>query len=363
MKQILPFALIALAFAPQAQAQVAGSVEAGLQQLARQIVEKSTAADTQVIAVLPFPNADGTWSVLSTYIVDELTLALFSVPDSPLTIVERAQIEALLSEMNIGQGGLPPAATQKLGATSGVQALVLGTVTVIGDTLRITSRLVDTKTGRTISAAAVSVPRTSQLNDLLDQIVDPPAYTLGADTAAAPASGPALASRAGARKGSSPTSLFQQVGSEFTSGGLTYKVQNISRTGDNKAVNVVLGVINTGETAADLMFIGSQASLIDNRGNQAWAKNVTGLELCWHYNRWFEDADWCFKHQSARLTKLQPNVLLTVLVRFEADASTSKEGLTGDLVSFSSRMAVRRGDEADIEVFSVSIPNIPVGES
>ena len=89
-----------------AQAQVAGSVEDGLATLAKQIVQKSTAADRTTIAVLPFPHADGACSVLSTYIVDELILSLFSVPDAKLDIVERSQLEALISELQIGEGGL-----------------------------------------------------------------------------------------------------------------------------------------------------------------------------------------------------------------------------------------------------------------
>jgi hypothetical protein len=54
--------------------------------------------------------------VLSTYVVDELILSLFSVPDAKLDIVERSQLEALISELQIGEGGLlNPETTKKLG--------------------------------------------------------------------------------------------------------------------------------------------------------------------------------------------------------------------------------------------------------
>ena len=96
------FALVFL-FTP-ALAKNAGSVEDGLKILAEQIVEKSVAADRKTIAVLPFPNSDGSCSVLSTYLVDELILGLFNVPDAPVTIIERSQLEALISEMTIGAG-------------------------------------------------------------------------------------------------------------------------------------------------------------------------------------------------------------------------------------------------------------------
>ena len=149
---------------------VAGSVENGLQSLAQEIVTKSAAQDRNSIAVLPFPNADGSCSVLSTYIADELIEALFSTQNSPLTIIERNQLEAIVNEIQIGAGGLlNPETTQSLGKVSGVKALVVGTITQIGDRVRITARLVATDTGRTISAAAISIPRTNDIDSLLRQ--------------------------------------------------------------------------------------------------------------------------------------------------------------------------------------------------
>src|SRR3954462_14809055 len=83
-------------------AQVEGPVEQGLAQLAGQIVAKSKAANKTAIAVLPFPNADGSCSVLSNFIADELIQSLFSVPGSGLEIVERAQLEAVIEEFKLG---------------------------------------------------------------------------------------------------------------------------------------------------------------------------------------------------------------------------------------------------------------------
>jgi class 3 adenylate cyclase len=54
---------------------------------------------------------------------------------------------------------------------SGVSALTVGTITVLGDAVRLNARLVATDTGRTISAAAVTVPRTQTVADLLGRPV------------------------------------------------------------------------------------------------------------------------------------------------------------------------------------------------
>lgn len=162
--------ILTVSAAQIAHAQVAGTVEQGLEELAATIAAKSREAERTTIAVLPFPNADGTCSVLSTYVVDELILALFSLPDTQLDIIERSQLEALIRELQIGEGGLlNPATTKELGNLSGVNALTIGTITVIGDLVRLNARLVATDTGKTLSAAAVTVPKTSALSTLLEQ--------------------------------------------------------------------------------------------------------------------------------------------------------------------------------------------------
>ncbi len=137
---------------------VSGSIESGLQDLAQTIVAKSNQNDADVIAVLPFPNSDGSCSVLSTYLADELIQSLFTVAGAKLKIIERSQLDALLREIKIGDGGLlNPTTTQKLGTLSGVKALALGTVAVVGDHIRINARLISTANGQTVSAAAISI--------------------------------------------------------------------------------------------------------------------------------------------------------------------------------------------------------------
>src|SRR3954453_172376 len=101
-QQLLPALVLGALFPLPALAQVEGPVEQGLAQLATQIVAKSRDAGKTAIAVLPFPNADGSCSVLSKFIPDELIQSLFNVPGSKLEIVERAQLEAVIDELKLG---------------------------------------------------------------------------------------------------------------------------------------------------------------------------------------------------------------------------------------------------------------------
>jgi TolB-like protein len=172
LRKFLPALAFSALLSLPAVAQIEGPVTQGLDQLAKQIVAKSKTANKTTIAVLPFPNADGSCSMLSNFIADELIQSLFNVPGSGLEIVERTQLDTLIEELKLGASGLlNPETTKRLGNLSGVGSLTVGTITVIGDTVRINARLIATDTGKAISAAAVDVPKVEAVSELLKQPV------------------------------------------------------------------------------------------------------------------------------------------------------------------------------------------------
>ena len=342
--------------------QVSGSVEGGLQSLAQEIVAKSATADRDVIAVLPFPNADGTCSVLSTYLVDELIQALFSVPGSPLKIVERSQLEALIREIQIGEGGLlNPETTQKLGNVSGVKALAVGTITEIGDRIRINARLVATDTGRTVSAAAVTVPRTGDVDGLLRRPIPSAQGICGAvERGARPTATPAMAG--GTFAGTSPARSGAVA--TATMNGLTFAVQSISRSNDKKLVSIILSVVNTTQQPLRTLLLGPKPTIIDDNANLADTTEVTGIRNCDPDRRPFwQDANWCATSQvRTSWTTLSPNFPVTVLFRFKLD-----EPITGNTLSFTSNMFVEEATEGDkpapgkVHQVSLSLSNLQIG--
>lgn len=357
-----------------AVAEVAGSVDAGLQDLAAQIVQKSTAADRTKIAILPFPNADKSCSVLSTYIVDELTLALFTVPNSKLTIVERAQLESLINELTIGEGGLlNPETTKELGKISGVQALAVGTITVIGDTLRINSRLVATDTGETVSAAAVNIPKTNAINDLLGQRTPCGTLIAGASSGGGKGGSAGTSPIPGTKGAMPPMPMPVLPGGQFSTGDLTFSVQSASRSEDKRTVTVSIMVVNTGSETLDAMFLGPRPMVADNQGNTAMVSHVTGMGVCldpWR-QPWNSGLDSCWEQGSANMTTLMPQGQNLVLMRFQIEPSKedpqSNEAddkkaniISGDSVSFSSRLGVQKGEKGKPKGYSIGIANIPL---
>lgn len=334
-------------------AEVAGSVEDGLGQLAQAIVEKSNAADRTTIAILPFANTDGTCSVLSNYIVDELTLRLFSVPDSKLEIVERSQLEALLAEMKTGSSGLlNPETTKQLGNLSGVSALALGTITVIGDQVRVNARLVATDTGKTISAAAVNIPKTSAIEELLAQPVTTGVICGGSSDGVA--STPAKAKASG------------KTGA-FTQGELQFEVASVSRLKDHSRVTVVLEVTNLGTEPKNAIWVKSVPSLIDNVGGAMYLAGLTGMNQCHYYNNWFDrDPGTCDESDSKDFyVTLWPGQMVTSSLVFDQwRDGTGDKTLEGDSVSLSGVIQTMDSSGSDKDTpkrnISISIPGIEI---
>lgn len=145
-------------------------VDGSIDNLARQIVDKSHSSDGNTIAISAFPHVDDSCSELSNFLVDELVLSLFNVPDADVQIIERSQLGRIFAELELSMSGAIDAnTTQELGRIHGVDTLLVGSLTTIGDDLRINARLIDTESGRVFSAAAVNMPKTSTLEVLMER--------------------------------------------------------------------------------------------------------------------------------------------------------------------------------------------------
>ncbi|MBB3192405.1 FlgO family outer membrane protein [Halomonas cerina] len=165
-------ACLALSMSLSGAALAQSGIEDGIDALARQIVARSSssASDQTTIAISSFPHVDDTCSELSNFLVDELVLSLFSIPDGNLQIIERSQLSRIFAELELSMSGAVDAnTTQELGRIHGVDTLLVGSLTTLGDDLRVNSRLINTETGQVFSAAAVNIPKTSTIETLMQR--------------------------------------------------------------------------------------------------------------------------------------------------------------------------------------------------
>jgi TolB-like protein len=125
--------------------QLAGTIE--------KILKKSIpAADSAVkpyrIAILPFlNNAKKTeYDGIGSYQAEALATALSQRGD--IAVVERAQLQKLVSELKLGTtGAIDAASAARIGKLQGANYLMLGSYSVIGKKIQISARFVETATG------------------------------------------------------------------------------------------------------------------------------------------------------------------------------------------------------------------------
>jgi hypothetical protein len=74
----------------------------------------------------------------------------------------------LVQENKLSATGLiDPATAKKLGQIAGVDAIVTGTLTPFGDTVRLTLKVLDTSTARIVTATTAEIPKTKAIEELV----------------------------------------------------------------------------------------------------------------------------------------------------------------------------------------------------
>lgn len=118
---------------------------------------RAQAAEPPAVAVLPLQKAaasaqyDGLGRALAGMLVSDLS----TLPT--LRLVERDQLDALLSELKLGEGGfVDPKTAQKLGKGVGARFVVTGSFTVLDPTFALDARIVQVDTGEIVKAADAS---------------------------------------------------------------------------------------------------------------------------------------------------------------------------------------------------------------
>lgn len=169
----------------------------------------SAFAGPNTVAVLYFDNSGGpTYDALKVGLAQMLITDLLGTEG--VTVVERAQLQAILDELALGHDGVvDPKTAAKVGKLSGAQWMVLGTYFELGGTLFVQSRLVDVETGVLLEAFKVQGEPSGflDLEAELARKYEAALRTLAAADPAAPAPKPRTRADDGATGAASPTEV------------------------------------------------------------------------------------------------------------------------------------------------------------
>lgn len=115
--------------------------------LAKQLVEKKRPK----VAVLDFNNIQGEPNELGRFLSEQLAVDM--VPQKGITLLDRANISAVMAEHRLTSEGLvKPENAKKLGQFAGVDALLIGSLASMGESFVLTVKAISTETAEIVAA-------------------------------------------------------------------------------------------------------------------------------------------------------------------------------------------------------------------
>lgn len=223
--------------------------EKELKSISTNMSEKIARAGKKTVAVVDFTDLQGNVTELGRFIAEEFSVALADA-DKGFEIVDRTHLQTLLKEHKLSTTGIiDPSTAKKLGEIAGVDALVTGTITPFGDSVRISIKILDTSTARVIGASSGEIAKTKAIEELLARGIMESGSPVGESTTTP----------------SAPTTIGKAIEAE----GFIFKPIKCSRSG--KKTICTISFMNNGNQETQLRVHGGRnpsSYLYDNRGNQ-----------------------------------------------------------------------------------------------
>ena len=124
-------------------------------------------AGKKIVAVVDFTDLQGNVTELGRFLAEEFSIAIAGA-DKGFMVVDRTHLKSIIEEHKLSSTGLiDPQTARKLGKIAGVDALITGTITPFGDSIRLAVKVLDTETAKMISASSGNIARTKAIEELL----------------------------------------------------------------------------------------------------------------------------------------------------------------------------------------------------
>lgn len=157
--------------------------------LADRIGKAMAAKGCKNVAALDFTDLQGQPTELGRFLSEQLTVEI--VATATVSMVDRANIRSILAEHKLTEEGLVnPANAKKLGEFAGVDAILMGNVTVLDDGIVLMVKAISTSSAQIVAAGRINFPKTSEIQQLSNRSVSgsagvtSPASTLVRDQSA-----------------------------------------------------------------------------------------------------------------------------------------------------------------------------------
>jgi len=222
-----------------------------LKPIASALAVRISASGYKTVAVVDFTDLEGNVTQLGRFLAEEISVDLTEASKG-FEVIERTHLKIIVQEHKLSETGLiDPQTAKKVGQIAGADALVTGTITPLGDTVRLAVKVIDTQTAKMIAASSENIPKTPAVAALLNE------QTGGRAVISSTSPGPSENSR--------PPSSAGAVSVQAS--GFVFTVQGCRRAGDALTCS---GSVNNKAEKRRLVNLDAQnrSSSIDNNHNQ-----------------------------------------------------------------------------------------------
>jgi len=226
---------------------VSTAYENEIRSLSNAMADNIAKAGKKRIAVVDFTDLQGNITELGRFIAEEFSVAIAGAGKG-FEVVDRTHLKTIFTEHKLAMSGvIDPATAKKLGQIAGVDALVTGTITPFGDSVRIAVKILDTATAKVIGASSGGIPKTKAIEELLGRGIEGGTIP-GSTTTSPPVKPKALA--------------------KFEVDDFTFEARSCKWSSEGKVLCFVGVINNQANTRYLSVYGGNDTLLIDNLGNQ-----------------------------------------------------------------------------------------------
>ena len=146
--------------------------EKEIKSLSSTMAENISKAGKKTVAVVDFVDLQGNVTELGRFLAEEFSISLAGSRKG-FRIVDRTHLRTILKEHKLALTGvIDPTTAKKLGQIAGVDALVTGTITPFGESVRLAVKILDSSTGDIIDALSGDIAKTKAIEELLAKGID-----------------------------------------------------------------------------------------------------------------------------------------------------------------------------------------------
>lgn len=145
---------------------MAQDARTGVDQLAAQLIKGAPEGRQIRVAVADFPDLQNITNDLGRYIANRLTTRL--TQSAKFQVIERQRLSQVLTELRFSMSDLvDPTKAKQLGRMAGVEAIVVGTVSDLGNQVDLDARMIEIETNRMLLGVSTTISRDQVVDDLL----------------------------------------------------------------------------------------------------------------------------------------------------------------------------------------------------